>query len=59
MMTKANGAGTMREVSIEDLKSDPEAWVACAEAGETLIVLRAGRAIALMMPVSPPSSEPR
>lgn len=48
----------MREITVDDLKADPEKWVEVAEAGETLVILHGGKPIALMKPIEadPPAS---
>ena len=43
----------MIEVSIDDLKRDPQTYLQRVENGETLVIMKTGKPIAEMRPVSP------
>ena len=49
----------MSTVSLQDLERDPAGLLARVEAGESLVVVRGGRAVAELRPVSPPAPAPR
>ena len=44
----------MKMVSVQDLKATLSAVVASAEAGETVVITRHGRAVARIVPANPP-----
>jgi prevent-host-death family protein len=44
----------MKEVSIQDLKAQLSSVVAAAEAGDTMVITRHGKAVARLGPADPP-----
>jgi antitoxin (DNA-binding transcriptional repressor) of toxin-antitoxin stability system len=44
----------MTQVNLQDLAHDPAALLDRVEAGESIVVLREGRAVAVLRPITPP-----
>lgn len=44
----------MKQVSVQDLKAGLSAAVAAAESGDTIVITRHGKAVALLGPADPP-----
>jgi antitoxin (DNA-binding transcriptional repressor) of toxin-antitoxin stability system len=49
----------MSEVSLRDLQQDPDKWLDRVQAGEHLVVIRGGKAVAELRPLAAPSPSPR
>jgi antitoxin (DNA-binding transcriptional repressor) of toxin-antitoxin stability system len=49
----------MIRISVNDMQNDPLAYVHRAEAGETLVIVDHGKAVAELRPVAVPRREPR
>lgn len=49
----------MTQISIQEIERDPAAFVHRIEAGESLMVVRGGIAIAEVQPVPPATNQPR
>jgi prevent-host-death family protein len=49
----------MVQVSVDDIKRDLPAYLQRVEAGETLVILKAGRPIAELKPIAPAVEAPR
>ena len=49
----------MSNVSLRDLQQDPDKWLDRVQAGEHLVVIRGGKAVAELRPLSEPSPSPR
>jgi len=49
----------MSTISVQDIQSDPFAFVRRVEAGEAFVVVRGDRALAEVRPLAAPVSQPR
>ena len=48
----------MRSVDMSALESELEAYIAYAQAGERIVILENGTAVAMLVPMDLPESEP-